>query len=985
MSLWDTLWDNFGYGLVFLFTFVDAGISLAVASVMVHDGTLSFFGVLGAAITTIAVRVWFKKRRLFSLRLFRTRALVTFQGVVWVVLISALGFGFAHVFEPDARLRLSLSLWILVLFAVIWVRLQRDRDQRQYRALLRTTARLWRRRRWLAPLVGLIVLAPWFSTSASQAPAALASDFERRGLKIQNRALAWVDKNLAGIRATLHGGRALVAASREGEPADVYLLKIGLSHEGSPTRLHSLYNLTDTAAVEEVGLTVHGSFAAWRIEVGGKTTSVEVADLRGQLPLRGDDWTLLTKTQNALTNLQETGQVRGIARMTIKPGTPAPDARMRFDRDSLFLDMNQHSLHFDLRNHELTNGGSATARVHEVSLPGNLTTWAVDRVRAIPWIGSDGMQWIKGVAFNAASHIEDLEQDVIGTDVDTRVKEELGDAVELLPVAKAGSIPGWPPAPIKPLLPVPLPGEGTWTSLDDNAFVSTTPGTPSPFLFTFVRIDPKRPYSQISITLWDPRQVRLHIVAGTVEPKSTTGEIGTGMIPREPEVLTRLVGAFNGAFQSIHGAFGMMVNDTVLLPPKPYAATVATLRDGTTAFGTWPTTAEIPLELRSYRQNMTPLILGSRKNPYHRHWWGGMPEGWTEETRTVRSGICMTRDHFVGYFYGLSIEPDQLAESMRLAGCTYGVHLDMNGGHAGFEFYKVAPRGKLKSPERALDPVWEAKGLVPQADDYEFMSRLMVRKMPLQNFPRYIKRDSRDYFYLTLRKLLPDAPIKLPKPTRPKDGVWSAVDAPGNQWPHVLATTRLTVQRDSARTEVVQLLKIDPKVTEAVDASDEPEGQALLGLTYMKKQDHKAAAPLSIWWRPRGFAVSRERPTGAKLVAQGLDKPELFTPASACVAPDGMLIVAETIEFYAKNSEALVKAMKLAGCTQFLYLLEHPLVGSKVGTKSALPNASKTLLVRRPFFGVKRIFVDTKVVLPSRWAIPQRKAVKFVPKPRPDD
>ena len=47
------------------------------------------------------------------------------------------------------------------------------------------------------------------------------------------------------------------------------------------------------------------------------------------------------------------------------------------------------------------------------------------------------------------------------------------------------------------------------------------------------------------------------------------------MIPRDPEIMKRLLGAFNGAFQSTHGDYGMQVDGALIVPPKPYAATVA--------------------------------------------------------------------------------------------------------------------------------------------------------------------------------------------------------------------------------------------------------------------------------------------------------------------------------------------------------------------------------------------------------------------------
>ena len=74
----------------------------------------------------------------------------------------------------------------------------------------------------------------------------------------------------------------------------------------------------------------------------------------------------------------------------------------------------------------------------------------------------------------------------------------------------------------------PLKGEGKWVSLENDPFVSKNPGAPSPFVFSFIRTDRKRIYSQVFVTLWDPRQVELHPVSGTVEPKSATGETGTG-------------------------------------------------------------------------------------------------------------------------------------------------------------------------------------------------------------------------------------------------------------------------------------------------------------------------------------------------------------------------------------------------------------------------------------------------------------------------
>ncbi len=136
---------------------------------------------------------------------------------------------------------------------------------------------------------------------------------------------------------------------------------------------------------------------------------------------------------------------------------------------------------------------------------------------------------------------------------------------------------------------------------------------------------------------WDARQVALHIMSGTVEPKSATGETGPGLVPRKPEVMSRLLAGFNGGFQATHGEFGMMADGVTYLPPKPYGATVAELASGATAFGTWPDDETIPDDMISFRQNMTPMMVDDTFNPYKRNWWGGVPPGWTDESRTVRS------------------------------------------------------------------------------------------------------------------------------------------------------------------------------------------------------------------------------------------------------------------------------------------------------------------------------------------------------------
>ena len=65
-------------------------------------------------------------------------------------------------------------------------------------------------------------------------------------------------------------------------------------------------------------------------------------------------------------------------------------------------------------------------------------------------------------------------------------------------------------------------------------------------------------------------------------------------------------------------------------------------------------------------------------------------------------------------FFGSDMTPETLARGMTATGCTQAVHLDMNAGHTGFEFYRVAPSGELPDLMRPLQGDWEAENSVPQ-------------------------------------------------------------------------------------------------------------------------------------------------------------------------------------------------------------------------------------------------------------------------------
>jgi hypothetical protein len=770
--------------------------------------------------------------------------------------------------------------------------------------------------------------------------------------------------------------RAVVLARRAGELRDVYLVRSRRSPEGNLLEISSTHNISETSAADERGLVVNGENAAWVVAQDQLVSAVQLASFAGEPRPEGSEWTLMKRVQNALTNLQETGQLEGIERRFFRLDPPSSRAVLGLTSDALLIDRDAHRVRVALGANRATKDEGSRFAIEQTprkARPGNLITWAVDRVRSIPWFGDRKVELLKAVAFEAGDQLDQIVSTVAGDDGSSAVAEELGE-LYAAPTAEASDPEtGWPPPPIPPMLKPPLKGEGKWVRLESDPFVGKNPGAPAPFAFSFIRTDRKRVYSQIFVTVWDPRQVELHPVSGTVEPRSPTGETGTGEIPRRPEVMSRVVGALNGGFQAMHGAFGMMAERVVYLPPKPYAATVALLEDGSTGFGTWPERAPVPEYIRSFRQNMTPLVVDEVQNPYKRHWWGGVPPGWTEEARTVRSGICLTREGFIAYFYGASIDPDVLGLAMVRARCSYGIHLDMNAGHTGLEFYRAAPKGKLPALSRPLDNLWEARGAIPDMPDWEFTSRRMIRLMALMNFPRYIGTEQRDFFYLTLRPILPGEPLPgAVSPTLPGEGAWRTQGLEQHGWPPTIATTH--VRPDAARPETtVGLVKLDPRLVRAPRPGEDGTKRVVEFRTPAGKKD----MTFSVWHGERvGFVIGRDPPAhdAVRLSLGYLASERASIASTAAVGVDrhGMLVYARVTEGGRPESDgALLRSvLESMGCENTLFF-PQPL-----GAELAAPGAeapvrapgSGVVLVRAEGPSARRIFTDTPIVLPKRWA-----------------
>ncbi|MFO0556286.1 MAG: hypothetical protein U0271_48360 [Polyangiaceae bacterium] len=387
---------------------------------------------------------------------------------------------------------------------------------------------------------------------------------------------------------------------------DIYLFEAKLTPSGALVDLEGGYNLSDTTGAEETRPLVHGEQIAFASLSGiqGAPSIVTILDFNGQtVP---STFSASDRIKNGVTNLQATGRYRGLSRRTFvvgfdttridpKTGLPIPGSEDAAAEDAaagptpdpadmeLSLDGDHVVVAFANEHARLPFTGALPKEdalpkwLHydpfELAPPGNLVTWSVDRVRLE--IGDENMQAIKEKFFDMKDFVDRNREEMTGATGEDEIAEDLGEALGT-PKREIPVDPdmGWPPPPLEPWVTPALPGEGKWNAKDDAAFYNNQPNLPPTFLTTFIRSDRTRKVTRAYIVLWDPRQVELHMMAGTVEPKGATGKAGPGLIPRTPDIMKRLVAATNAGFQALHGEFGMMADGVVYLPPKPYAATV---------------------------------------------------------------------------------------------------------------------------------------------------------------------------------------------------------------------------------------------------------------------------------------------------------------------------------------------------------------------------------------------------------------------------
>ncbi|MEM1418782.1 MAG: hypothetical protein AAGH15_28055, partial [Myxococcota bacterium] len=731
-----------------------------------------------------------------------------------------------------------------------------------------------------------------------------------------------------------HRSALFRGVTEEGAPADLYYADVRFAAEGRDVLgVRNLTNLTRSGSADEgVPVAFGEEGAAFLTRVDGKVTALVLVDLRGEDPALTAAWSGREQLQNGIGNWQETGRREGLGRQRFAIEPPADVASLRPTERGLALRLvGGGDTTIALLPGETPDNPRLVREPAEKGRPGTIT-WVVDTVRDLSYVGPEPIAWLENRVFAVKDFVQRAWYRIAGstTDEEAEIAAELGlepapEAVALAPEApgeSTGPDIGWPPARLE-LARDASPGEGEWNAIGEE-FVGSYPGGPRPFYTTYLKVDPERPFARVYLVVWDARQVQLRVMTGTREPESATGATGPGRIPRDEATLRRVVAGFNGGFQSLHGEFGMMSEGKVYLPPKPWAATVAVRDDGRVAMGSWLApppgrrfylegwaTRQIPDDIVEFRQNLTSVVEDGRYNPWERWYWGAAPRDATDQTFIDRSGLCLTEEGFFVYFWGESMGADQLGQAMLEARCVRGLHLDMNQRHTGFELYRTYRAEEPPPPlGRALRRSMEFDEPIHRSRGWRARGRKLVRAMTPMRFPRYLLRDVRDFFYLTLKPVLP-GPALAADAEPGRDGAFDVGGLPHAGWPPAFA--RSAFGRGAGQR---WLVRIDP--ARALPAPLAPPGEhRVLGRV--------ATAPAEgsrhgLYVRPRtvgrSYAVGRP-PPGARLLVAGPPLAEVSDARAALgVDGDGFWVVAER----GPGGELLGPLLAAAGVTEAVAL-----------------------------------------------------------------
>jgi hypothetical protein len=283
---------------------------------------------------------------------------------------------------------------------------------------------------------------------------------------------------------------------------------------------------------------------------------------------------------------------------------------------------------------------------------------------------------------------------------------------------------------------------------------------------------------------------------------------------------------------------------------------------------------------------------------------------------------------------------------------------------------------------RPLQPDWEYEGTVKDLPELKFRSRRMTKTMGHIQFPRYIQRDGRDFFYLTNRAVLPGAAIE-------PGAEWRTKGLPQHGYPFASALTTARLFPNGSPDRKVRVVRIDPRAV----ALDKPEAEApntvlVLGRPPKTKPSSNAEqSDRKLWLGAHVFTIDKTPPANGAALANVLPPGSVTARGAVGISDeDGFLNWVELPPDDAPSSEAsaaMLELLQRAGCTT-RGLLAGDVRAYLGGTLDAAgepgaPAVPTVRLTRTTTPAAKQIFENVAIVQQPVWQPLQSQRVKWRP------
>jgi len=591
-----------------------------------------------------------------------------------------------------------------------------------------------------APLLGAAALlglvSSWSGTKSGEHSEEGVREVLHHASELEVGAFVWEPSRGALIDYIFGRGILFEARTESESPRDIHRCFIRLTPEGAMLAPSSPRNLTRTRTGDEYGLAALGNTALYASSPTAGPASVTLVALEGERSKRSFDW--LATFQIALSRWVDTGSLSGLGRSSLLVEDENQRLRVVLNEQGVDIETGKQSVQAkraELFALEGPGPGPIQEGLH-LSMgerePIAWTHWGANTGRAL--FGNAAVAWMEGRLFTLLDQIHRVGHASPSTPKSASKPP--------LPKKKnaASHVSSWPPQDLKPTQRQGS-DDGKWVGIENSVLERAVPPL---MVKTVLHSDPERPYAELHLVAMDMRRLRLGMRAGHEDPEPDTGPPGSGHLP--PDEAKDVIATFNGAFKASHGRYGMKAEGRTLVEPVEGAATVFVDEQDNVGFGTWDSKLA-GQKLRSFRQNLEPLVGHGRVNPANRSVWGDHLYG--SGVAVERSALCLHSSGHLIYAWATEATGMSLAEGLSEAGCVYALHLDMNPGHCAFLFNDVDSVVPLRARGEPLD------------------LRMKV------NENRYVRWSPKDFFYVARRANTPQqsnldwevAPGRGPSPT----------------------------------------------------------------------------------------------------------------------------------------------------------------------------------------------------------------------------